>query len=792
MIKRPLLFGVAAFVLGECFGWKPYMAMGLGIAGFLVLLFGMRCMEKEKPERRLLPAFFICMLLGLANGYRCQVPDAFRDYVKQECEGTLSTCMITGTVKRVTDTGERRSLLLKTSQIQGEGYLVTKPYLIQVYDMCEESWQVHIGNQVEAELTLKLPAEPTNPGEFNAETYYRARGITFLGYMKQGEVTDSQTGYILQKLTELRGKGEQVFSKTLPEPYAGVMNAMLLGETGGLDDTVKKLYQRSGIAHILAISGLHISILGMLLYKSLRKLGISYLVSGILVILILAGYGWMTGLSGSTVRAVLMFALLLGGDILGRTYDMLTAMGAACLCMLVENPWRLLDAGFLLSFGAVFALGGIVPIVEHTLAECEKQRENQKLVSRFRAGVILQLITGPIVVYFYYEFPVYGVLLNLVVIPLMTPLVAFGGLGLLLYPFAPAFSALILMPCGWILACFTGLCRFTQKLPGSIWHIGGIKLWQIILYYGLIIILWQILRYKNKKRMILGVSVFMAAGLLLFMKPQTGCRIIMLDVGQGDSILLETPKKQYILFDGGSSSRSRVGEYVITPALKYYGADRLDYIFVSHMDEDHINGIEELLELSMQGGIPIGTLVVSEYSLQDEACQELLTLAKQAGIDVQILCCGEVIEVNQVVIRCMAPNIGQVAAGQDKNNSSMVLSVSWQSFDMLMTGDLEVKGEQWLLQRQEDMEKAYDILKVGHHGSSGASGLEFLNRVQPKAALISCGLHNRYGHPQEETLERLADVGASVYRTDEGGAILVAVTQGNMRLHSFRSKTVIN
>lgn len=270
MIKRPLLFGVAAFVIGECFGWKPYMAMGLGIAGFLVLLFGMRCMEKEKPERRLLPAIFICMLLGLANGYRCQVPDAFRDYVKQECERTLSTCMITGTVKWVTDTGERRSLLIKTSQIQGEGYLVTKPYLIQVYDMCEESWQVHIGNQIKAELTLKLPAEPTNPGEFDAENYYRARGITFLGYMKQGRVKDYQTGYILQKLTELRRRGEQVFSKSLPEPYAGVMSAMLLGDTGGLDDEVKKLYQRSGIAHILAISGVKIQNLAIPLIAETR------------------------------------------------------------------------------------------------------------------------------------------------------------------------------------------------------------------------------------------------------------------------------------------------------------------------------------------------------------------------------------------------------------------------------------------------------------------------------------------------------------------------------------------
>lgn len=816
MIKRPLLFGVAAFVVGEWFGWNPYMAMGLGIAGFPVLFFCVRTMQGKRPERRLLPVLFVCMLLGTGNGLRCQIPDRYIDYLEQETSKDSHICTVTGTVQRITESGEKRAILIQTSQIEGKDYLVTKAYRILVYEREEAIGEVQAGNRVQWELELQIPSKPTNPGEFDAQAYYRARGITFLGYLRQGHIQNERNNRIQQGLLKYRWNSQQAFSQLLPEPYAGALNAMLLGDSTGLDSELKKLYQKSGIAHILAISGLHISILGSILYKGLRKTGISGWGAGVPVMVLLVAYGWMTGFSGSTIRAVIMFGIALGGDMLGRTYDMLTAMGVACLWMLLENPWRLADAGFLLSFGAVFALGGIAPMVEREITEwkqkkskeqqCEKHQKNKKqdqcekypgyekgiarlkvygfhLGQQLRTGILLQLITGPIVIYFYYDFPVYGVLLNLIVVPLMTPIIASGVLGMLLYPWAFGIARIILLPCGWLLELITGLCRLTQKLPGSVWHVGRITIWQMVLYYGVLLAFFLVLRYKRK--FLLGLTILVISGWIL-LKPQADLTIVMLNVGQGDGMLLETPEGQHILIDGGSSSRSHIGEYVLAPALKYYGTNTLDYIFVSHMDEDHVNGIQELIDLSKQGEIKIKTLVIPEFALTDSEFQTLLTPAEQAGIEIRTLNSKESMQIDQITICCIAPDTDWQRALPDKNNRSMVLSVSYQSFDMLLTGDLEAKGEQWILREEpEQLKEQYELLKVGHHGSSGASTMEFLSRVSPDIAFISCGVQNRYGHPHAETLERLSCVNASIYRTDEEGAVIVEVSDEKIKVYPY-------
>lgn len=255
MIKRPLLFGVAAFVVGEWFGWNPYMAMGLGIAGFPVLFFCMRKMQRKRPERRLLSVLFVCMLLGMGNGLCCQIPDRYIEYLEQETSKDAHTCTVTGTVQRITESGEKRAILIQTSRIEGKDYMVTKAYRILVYEREGAIGEIQAGNRVQWELELQIPSKSTNPGEFDAQAYYRARGITFLGYLRQGHIQNERNNRIQQGLLKYRWSSQQAFSQLLPEPYAGVLNAMLMGDSTGLDSELKKLYQKSGIAHILAISG---------------------------------------------------------------------------------------------------------------------------------------------------------------------------------------------------------------------------------------------------------------------------------------------------------------------------------------------------------------------------------------------------------------------------------------------------------------------------------------------------------------------------------------------------------
>lgn len=812
MTKRPLLFGVMAFVFGELAGLNGYMAMGLGMVTLLLLLWRI---GNRRSSVAVMPAFFlplcVCVLLGILNGFRCRVPDTFREWIQKYGEGDAVSCIIEGKVKRIENRENQTVLILRTEQIESISGTTNQAYTIRITNASrsgnsigEEEAPIQIGNRIRCEVELRLPAMPTNPGEFNGSSYYRSRGIDFLGYTKEIQMIDHGYSRVFQWLVQMQRKAQTCFYETLSEENAGIMSAMLLGTNWELDSEVRKLFQRNGIAHILAISALHISIIGGVLYRILRKFGCSYACAGIPVMVVLLLYGWMTGFSGSTIRAILMFLLMLGGDILGRTYDMLTATGLACLLMLVENPMRLLDAGFLLSFSAVLALGAVVPFVQESFGALSKPglsevRNNAKfrhgfvryLKTSLISGGVLQVVTAPIIVYFYYDFPVYGIFLNLIVIPLMTPVVLCGFCGLLLYPVWPWAGELVLLPCEWILRLFCLLCKAIENLPGAIWHIGAVCLWEIGLYYGMVFLILILLLRRRRVQTVL-LCVLLICG--IWFRGGGTLRIVMLDVGQGDGLLMETPGRHTILFDGGSSSRSKVGEYVLTPALKYYGTDCLDYVIVSHMDQDHVNGIMECIALSQNGGIPVRYLVVPAIAETDSSFLPLLETAKQASIPVLYMKPGNQLLLDGVTVTCLYPENsewnGETKESESKNNRSMVLTVAYQEFHMLFTGDLEQEGEARLMQEQKALlEEEYTVLKVGHHGSSGSSSMTFLEQIQPKTALISCARHNSYGHPHAETLERLEHVGCQVLTTPEKGAVEIMTTGKTMKVKFFNAQT---
>jgi competence protein ComEC len=779
MTKRPLLCGVLVFVLGEIIGMNQSMAMGLG----MVVVF--LCVWKFVSMRRktiTMPLFFASMLvslvLGMLNGIRTGIPDSFLDYVEAYTLEDNLQCELTGTILQIEHQEERDVLLVRTDEIYNDSFTTTGRYKIRLYiknDTIYDSHVLQIGESLHCSLQLTVPEQPANPGEFDSVTYYHARGITFLGYVNDYECLESGGSPVRRSLMYIQTRAQQVFQQTLPEQQAGIMEAMLLGVSGDLDSEIKDLYRRNGIAHILAISALHISILGATLYRLLRKLGLSYPLAGIPVILLLIAYGWMTGFSSSTIRAVMMFSLMLIGDMLGRTYDMLTAAGIACLYMLIEQPVRILDAGFLLSFSAVLTLGLLSPAVEELLPW--DSRWKNSLVS----GIMIQIITAPIIIHFYYEFPVYGFLLNFIVIPLMTPLIICGMLGLFLYPCLPSAGAAVIQPCGWILMLYQWLCEHVEQLPGAVLHIGVMAWWEILLYYVVLVGIYMLWKYRRRSMILIWLALYI--GILLLTSPHQ-LQITMLDVGQGDSILLQTPDGQMILLDGGSSTRSSIGTYVITPAVKYYGSNQLDYVFVSHMDSDHVNGIEELIERSMNHGLQIKRLVLPKTADGDAEFEALIQQAQNAGIAVYIMNQGETIQMGRVVLQCLYPG-DTGSEGDSANNNSMVISVSYGSFDMLFTGDLEAIGEQLLMEQQ--VLGRYNVLKVGHHGSSGASSRIFLEQIQPEIALISCGRKNRYGHPHEETLERLQEQNAEVYCTKEDGAIVLRTDGESLQLNVYRN-----
>lgn len=759
-----------------------------------------------------------------------------------------------------------------------------------------------IGSLVILKGTLKNFQQPTNPGQFNAPFYYQILRISFRLNQAEIQVKSDRFYKIAEGLYQLRRKAGSKVDALLPEQEASVMKTMLLGEKGILDEEIKGLYQRNGIAHILAISGLHISMIGMGLYQLLRRAGLKIKLSAILASMIIVLYGMMTGFAVSAIRAIAMFLLQMLAQILGRTYDRITALAVAAVLVLVEQPLYLFHSGFQFSFLCVLGISLILPVLGNV-------RKGKKLFE----GVALMAVTLPVYLGVFYQIPVYSMFLNFIVLPMMSILMGAGIVMIL----AAFLCTPLAIPAAWlitgILMVYERLGLFTEQLPHHYWTPGCPAKWQLAVYVAILIIIavlgrtkrkavlyqkdcihrrgscakeilqedppcheelqyemsqyersqhgmaqynipryevsqYEIPQYEMQNKRIrrivchggkwistYGIPVGICWGFLLLgvviltwrFRPEL--KVTFLDVGQGDCIFLQTENGDSYLTDGGSSSVSKVGKYRMIPFLKYQGASQIKAVFVSHADSDHYNGIAELLEQAELEGIRVENLVLTDIAdeCRSEGYEELVELAGQNGITVQLLHEGQQLQDGELLFQCLHPSKGYRA--EDLNETSMVLLVTYREFSMLLTGDVQGAGEEHLTQELQDWkepgvtqmqdvirisgeeesmeeesieeesiederiegqieekrpqnkmganhtETELTILKVAHHGSKNSTSEEFLKAANPKLAIISCGEGNRYGHPHEETLERLEKVDIPWFCTKDYGAITVTV-----------------
>lgn len=645
-----------------------------------------------------------------------------------------------------------------------------------------------MGSFVLVEGKFRPFAHATNPGEFDAVDYYRVMGQQ--GRLMRASCLAGSRNYSVfrEGLYRFREYLSLLLGACYPEREASVMGAMLLGEKAMLDEEVKSLYQQNGIIHILAISGLHLSILGMGFHRLLRRLRVPLLVNIILSLALMYCYGMMTGMGTSIVRAFVMFAMKLCADLCGRTYDLLTAMTTAALLILVQQPLYLTQSGFLFSFGAVCGIG-LLPSVSRQFPT-----GNKVLKAVFTGGWI-SLCTLPVYLCFYYEFPPYSVLLNLIVIPCMGALLMSGvavmGAASCFLPL----GRLAAFPGVWILAFYEKCCGLCMKLPGKCLVTGRPQDWQVMVFLVLLTAA-VVLAGKGKKGQF-WCAVFGAVFLLTCRTPQ-GFEITMLDIGQGDCFYLADGRGGHYLIDGGSSDRKNVETYQIAPFLKYRGVGRLDAVFISHSDTDHISGIMGMLEEYGETGIEIGCVFLPDLAEEsrDDNYRKLLSLAESRGVPVRLLHAGECLESGKIMLTCLHPEENYV--NQDTNAGSTVLLLTYENFSALFTGDLEGEGEDLVtgrLARMGDgssgdsaglhLPQRITLLKTAHHGSKNSTEEAFLAVVNPRIALISAGKDNSYGHPHGETLDRLGERGCLIYQTPVSGAVTVRVRRGRVRVRAY-------
>jgi len=653
-----------------------------------------------------------------------------------------------------------------------------------------ESYQPKIGSTVTVTGKAQTFSKGTNPGEFNQQQFQRSNLIDFK--LSYGIITEESMEFeeTEEWLYQLKGSMSLVLESSFSDKNASVMKAMLLGEKGELDKNIKSLYQQNGIAHILAISGLHISILGMGLYKLLRKILFPIPLAIVVSLVLIYHYGLMIGMGSSAFRAIFMFSLHLLAILNKRTYDLLTALAVGAVFLLMSNPFYIYHAGFLLSFGAIMGIGLLNPLfnkkIEEKMLEYQKNDDKlknlPKILNGFLSSLSVSLIIFPILISTYYEFPIYSILLNLCIIPLMTVLVI-GGIVILVIGILTNFTSMIMgMPCSIILWLYEQLCLLVQTLPFHTWIIGMPKWWQIVSYYGIMLTIIVLGEKRKIRYLIIGICL---AVFIITLDVSKSLSITVLDVGQGDGIFIQSEDDITYFIDGGSTSKKQLATYQLLPFLKYKGVSKLDYVFITHMDQDHISGIMELLEANRSGSVtlPIIRIVLpkilmGESGVEDEKLKELLALAKEVGTTIIYMEQGDKIEEKDLEITCLHPS--RTFLPQNANDGSMVLSVSYNEFDMLLTGDVEGKGETELVDYMKELEEKgelpdYEIVKIAHHGSDSSTSDEFLEIVEGGLGIISCGINNTYGHPHKEVLKRMEENNISWISTTEEGAITFEV-----------------
>lgn len=761
----------------------------------------------------------LCVVLFALGGCRYQeeqrIKEAYQPVLSEGMQLFVQGKLTGKQVKNDQFIYELSTCVIRSCRNEHEQLEVIPCSQILVYS---DSDAYSIGEILVLDGTIKLWKRAANEGNFDAKSYYETRKIDFAMTDINVRGVYGRENRIREGLWRFRLRLKEIYQKNMSEETCGVMTTMVLGDKGLLLEESKRLYQVGGLSHIMAISGLHISVVGVTLYRLLRNGGLGFGMAGAFAGVLMYGYAIMVGMGISVQRAMCMFLLQLLGAAIGRSYDTLNSLGIAALFLLWKNPYLLWDAGFQFSFAAII---GVAWVGRSTVFSKEGW---ERLGGQCYVSMAIQLTTLPLVMWYYYEVPLYALFMNLLLLPMMGMILGFGIAGGVCGIFWARIAGVLLLPCEIALQLQQWLCRICEKLPGAMWITGRPKLVQVVIYYIILLIgtLWMYRRKERRRRerekqkekvcgeaseimpracfsgkgrqatlqAVFGMVVVFGMVGMISLPIDRGFELDILDVGQGDGSFLRTEDGYTLFVDGGSSDVSKVGTYRILPFLKYKGAGKVDAWLVSHTDEDHISGLREILE----SGYRIEYLFFSSQVVKDEALSELLLLAEEAGTEVVYLSAGDVIQLGEATVRAVFPV--QEMVGEDKNASSLVVWYEEGTFTGIFTGDIGSEQEEQMLSVLQDLlgsskksgqrrEKelsqevlGVDFYKAAHHGSKYSNSPEILEVLKPRLAVISCGEHNRYGHPHEETIERLKEVKSEIKNTAESGEIMIKMKEG--------------
>lgn len=644
----------------------------------------------------------------------------------------------------------------------------------------EAATEIDRGDWYKVQLTLSRPEPPRNPGAFDFPQYLWKEHSEWTGNAKgmKSITLLKESGWFGWKgIVTIREFLEMQLTPLFSTEIAGVMKGMLLGDRYEVSAEEEKIYRQTGILHVLAISGFHVMIVSAGLHLLLLRLGLTREHAYEALFFVLLFYMFLTGMSPSVVRACLMGMVYLAAKRTGQAYSAWKAISFVFIIFALINPRTLFDIGFQLSFVVTF---GLIAFTEPFSTEIRRLWPyiHEKVANAIAVTVVAHLFSFPILVTNFFQTSFSSLIVNLLLMPIFAIIIPWGYIVLIVALFSDKTTQVIAYPLDGLMQLLHDLLRWISDHPAWVLSVDHLPIWWWIGFALFFLFLVGAIPLPTYKRWLMLAILILLTLPYILKYTSNEIRITFLDVGQGDSILIQGPHNRTMLIDGGGFGyvydqeewRKRrnpfdVGEDIVVPALRSLGVSRIDWLVITHGDGDHIGGLPAVIR-----DIPVNKVLYNGDRPDSLLEKELFHLLREKGIPIYIARPGPWLQWNPMIqFTILHPPEGVEYQHLQDNDKSVVLQLNAYGRTLLFTGDLEAGGEKDLIDRIGKVN--IDLLKVGHHGSKTSTTLGFLSSIDPEIAVIQVGEKNRYGHPAKEVLDRLMEHGVHIYRTDLHGAI---------------------
>lgn len=772
MYRRPICGIAIAFILGVIIQYYLRLPLrmlwvNMSIALVLVMLF----MYYKKNRQVMISLLVSVVLFGALNlEYRYINENPIKIFVNKRVE-VIGDCI-------QKDIMDKSVYILNVNRIRyrGKSFDVKDRILLRIFRYEGKSLN---NKKIVVRGSLELPSPSRNPRMFNYNLYLRTQGIHTILNTRYNNIEVMDTGDIPLYLKLRHGIKSYIYNETF-ENFPGIEGKVALsiafGDKKILDKDLYEFFKESGTAHALAVSGLHFGILFMFINFILNRLKLREKYKAFISLFIIWSFAILVGFTPSVIRASSMITLFAISNIMNRRYDLFASLGFICLLSVLINPFIIFNVGFQLSFLAVTSIGLFYkPIYEKLDLLPDFLR---KIVATTLSA---QIGTSLIIAYHFNIFSPIALILNIPVVLLVSIILPVSLIFFIILPISANVAQFIALFDRGLIKLLIWINSLSSYLPYSSFKVVSPSLLMIITFYiSLILVFYKkriayINKFKARNILIALLIGIITTNLFNHVYPKK-LKITFVDVGQGDCILIETPRGRTLLVDGGRDRNDFLSEFLFKNGISH-----IDLICISHIHNDHIGGIGDVVKNIGANSIAIGT---REYS--SEEWQEIVEEAFLQDIPIIELSKGKsiLLESNLTVTSIHPSSRLRSNSEEDINNNSLVLLLQYKDFELLLTGDIEKEAEREILMTSS--RRDVDVIKVPHHGSKTSTSGDILDFFEPEIAVIQVG-KNTFGHPHRETLDKLSERNIKTYRNDEKGAVIIK-TDGK----SIEVKTMIN